>query len=240
MTRIGRNSLLILSLDTTTRAGSVSVVRDNTVLAEFSGDPTRTHGQRLPVELMRALEQARTPLDDIDLLAIAVGPGSFTGLRVGIATLQGLAVSRGLKIVPVPTLEALARGSTRDSERPPLIGPWMDAQRGEVFAMLYGPGRQVLAAATSATPAETLTAWREAMGGDAVLFAGDGALRYRDVIAATLGPLARFPATIPALASVIGRIAAREPERAVAPHAVVPLYVRRSDAELARERHAPQ
>jgi tRNA threonylcarbamoyladenosine biosynthesis protein TsaB len=205
-------------------------------LAELTGDPARTHGQRLPGDLMRALETAHARLDDIDLLAVAAGPGSFTGLRVGIATMQGIAFSRGLEIVPVSTLEALARHAAGDADRQALLAPWIDAQRGQVFAALYGPGvTEILVPASSAAPPDTLSAWRGPIGSSDVLFSGDGAMRYRDLIAAALGTHARFLGA-PALAATIARIAARDLHRAVVPHAVVPLYVRRPDAELARER----
>jgi len=237
--RTGGQSLLILSLDTTTRAGSVAVVRDDIVLAEISGDPAVTHGQRLPGELMRALGAARTPLADVDLLAVAAGPGSFTGLRVGIATMQGLAIARGLSIVPVSTLEALASEAAHAAGGRSLIAPWIDAQRGEVFAALYGPHLEaVLVAPSSASPLGTLTSWRAPLGSTEVVFAGSGALRYRAIIESVLGGQARIQEPVPPLAATIGRIAAREPDRAVVPHAVVPVYVRRSDAELARERSA--
>ena len=99
----------ILALDTTTREGSIAVARDRTLLYECAGDAARTHGERLPSDIMRALESAGIGLADLDLLAVAAGPGSFTGLRVGISAVQGLAMARSLRVVPVPTLEALAR-----------------------------------------------------------------------------------------------------------------------------------
>jgi tRNA threonylcarbamoyladenosine biosynthesis protein TsaB len=237
--RFGRPTLLILSLDTTTRAGSLAVVRDDLVLAELTGDPTITHGQRLPDDLLRVLDAAASRVEDIDLLAVAAGPGSFTGLRVGIASMQGLAFARGLKIVPVSTLEALALEAAPAAGTVTLIAPWMDAQRGEVFATLYGSDRTtVLAEPSSAAPAETLRRWKTSMSTHYVLFVGDGASRYRDVICGTLGHQARVQEPVPLLAAAVGRLAAREPERAVSPHAVIPIYVRRSDAELARERNA--
>jgi tRNA threonylcarbamoyladenosine biosynthesis protein TsaB len=231
--------LLILSLDTTTRAGSVAVLRNDIVLAEISGDPTITHGQRLPGDLNRALETAGARVDHLDLLAVVAGPGSFTGLRVGIASMQGLAFARGLKIVPVSSLEALARhAENAHPDDDPLIAPWMDAQRGEVFASLYAPGAgAVIENPTAASPAATLAAWRASLGPSRMVrFTGDGAVRYRELIAGALGPRAVIVEPAPALAVPVGRIAALEPERAVLPHAVVPIYVRRSDAELARDR----
>ena len=86
---------------------------------------------------MRVLDEAGRTLDAVDLLAVITGPGSFTGLRVGIATVQGLAMATGRMIVPVSTLDALARPPGRNA----LVGAWMDAQRGEVFAALYDADR---------------------------------------------------------------------------------------------------
>lgn len=228
--------MLILALDTTTRAGSVAVLRHDDVLAGMSGDAALTHGQRLPGDLLRTLEAAGVGIAQVDLLAVVAGPGSFTGLRVGIASMQGLAFARGLEIVPVSSLEAIASHAAATSSGP-LLAPWVDAQRGEVFASLYTPaGDEVIEAATAAAPAATLGSWRQSLGTRPVRFSGDGAVRYREVIAATLGAQAVVDDTVPALAVPAGRLAARAPHRAVVPHAVVPIYVRRSDAELARER----
>lgn len=227
--------LIILSLDTTTRTGSAAVLRGGVVLAEHEGNGALTHGQRLPGELMRVLEDAGMPIERVDLFAVAAGPGSFTGLRVGIATIQGLAMARGRKVAAISALDALARAGM-SAERP--IGAWMDAQRGEVFAALYAPGgRDVLVAATAATAESVLAAWAASTDLAAVTFVGDGAVRYRDVIARVTGgdPHVLPP---PPLAGLIGQIAADEPARAVLPHAVVPVYLRRPDAEVARARRA--
>lgn len=169
---------------------------------------------------------------------MAAGPGSFTGLRVGIATIQGIAMARGLKVVPVSALEALAREGAARAGPGSLVAPWMDAQRGEVFATLYGPGPgEVAAAPTSASAAATLTAWEPLLAGRRALFIGDGAVRYREVLATRLegrGTIVEPPSLAPAVAS----IAAERAAEAVLPHAVVPIYIRRPDAELARDRRS--
>ena len=227
--------MIILALDTTTRAGSAALLRDDRVLVEVSGDPAITHGQRLPAELMRVLEQAAVGVEDVELFAVAAGPGSFTGLRVGIATIQGLAMARGRRVVAVSSLEALARAGT-NARRP--VAAWMDAQRGEVFAALYAPdGCDPLIEAQSAPPEVVLDLWRKAaeVEVDRAVFIGDGAVRYRELIVSRYGDGAQVMAT-PPLAGLIGEIAAANPQRAVLPHAVVPIYIRKPDAELARAR----
>ena len=189
------------------------------------------------------------------MLAVASGPGSFTGLRVGISAIQGLAIARNLPVVPVPTLDALAasafvsvEGTTHGARQPPpwrgepLVAAWMDAQRGEVYAALYevveledgGQTRRQAQRATAGTPGAVLDSWGLAANA-AVLFIGDGAVRYRDLVAAASGPRARI-AEPPPLAPAVARIAFEHPERAVGPHALEPVYVRRPDAELARDR----
>lgn len=233
----GRPFLVILALDTTTRAGSVAVLRDGHTLSEITGDASLTHGQRLPSDLGRALDAAGLGVGDVGLLAVVAGPGSFTGLRVGIAAIQGLAFSRGLTVVPVSALEAIGCHAVRLTSEAGLVAPWIDAQRGEVFAILYdGNVERPLVSPSSAHPQATLDAWADLFDSRPVVFAGDGAVRYKDAIARSLGPRATVLEPAPALAAEAARIAARHPERAVAPHAIVPIYLRRPDAELARGR----
>src|SRR4051795_9096275 len=127
----------VLALDTTTRAGSVAIVDDGRVLIEREGDPTRTHAQRLPAELLEALAAINATTADIDLFAVASGPGSFTGLRIGIATIQGLAFVHRRRIAAVSALEALAHMGSAGLNAGALVGAWMDAQRRDVFSALY-------------------------------------------------------------------------------------------------------
>lgn len=230
--------MLILSLDTTTRAGSAALVRDGIVVLEHSGNPALTHGQRLPTELRRLLDEASLRLADVDLFVVAAGPGSFTGLRVGIATIQGLALAGGRRVVPVSVLEALA-----ETARDPMpvddvwLAPWMDAQRGEVFAAVYeADARTLVVEPTSAPPDATLAGWEPLTRHRTLRFAGDGAVRYRETIEAQLGARAQVAGNVPPLAGVMGQIATERAASAVLPHAVIPIYVRRPDAELARAR----
>ncbi len=236
--------MVILALDTSSAAGSAAVARDGVVLVEREGDGTRTHGERLPRELMTILEEAGVALRDVDRFAVATGPGSFTGLRVGIATIQGLALAQHKLVVPVSSFDALAsvcqRTSNVESRTSELIAVWIDAHRGEVFGCLYdSDARTMVQPPSSRAPDATLGMWARAIDGHCrVQFAGDGAIKYAESIRARLGQHAVIPSSVPSLAGKIASIAAAEPQRAVVPHAVVPLYVRRPDAELARDRKA--
>jgi tRNA threonylcarbamoyladenosine biosynthesis protein TsaB len=232
----------VLALDTTTRAGSAALVLDDRVVDERSGDGSRTHALRLPGELLALVEAHGWPLSDIDLYAVASGPGSFTGLRIGIATLQGLALVHGKRIVAVPVLEALAHAAAGEVPDDAVIAVWMDANRHDVFAALY---RVTAAAAgglstlvevegpTVGRPATTLARWRARGEGSPSVFVGDGAALYAADIAKD-SPSARVLPS-PLLAGVLGRLAIARASDALDPSAVRPLYVRRPDVEITRD-----
>ena len=235
--------MLILALDTTSRAGSLALVRNGELVQEMCGDPTRTHGERLPLDFTRLCAAADVTLRDVNLLAVAAGPGSFTGLRVGIASIQGLAIALDRLIVPVPTLEAVAAAAPPHGR---ISAAWIDGQRGEVFGQMFstpphddplpaGPLVTAIGAPMAAAPEKLLDAWSIERPLRELTFHGDGAVRYADRIRAVLGSHARIGTAAP-LAAAIARIAAAQPHRAVRAHAIVPVYVRRSDAELARAR----
>jgi tRNA threonylcarbamoyladenosine biosynthesis protein TsaB len=239
--------VVILALDTSSAGGSAAVIRsdgDGAVTIARAGDGTRSHGLRLPLELMAVLREADVTIDDVDRLAVVVGPGSFTGLRVGIATVQGLALARGLTVVPVASFEALAWHARRTAQSDGAGGAvalWVEAHRGEVFATLLAPdARSVLSPPAALAPAATLDAWRDLLAPfSRVRFFGDGVVRYDGVIRERLGAQADLDAApAPLLAAAAGWIAKEAPDRAVPPHALVPMYVRRPDVELTRDRRA--
>ena len=130
----------ILALDTSTPTGSVALAAGGEVTECRIGDADRTHGERLPGDVTALLAAHDLAPTDIDLYAVCSGPGSFTGLRVGLATIQALALVNRRPVVAVPTLEALACAAVwapAGPERAELVGTWMNAHRGEVFAALY-------------------------------------------------------------------------------------------------------
>ncbi len=244
--------MLILAIDTTTRSGSIALARDEQVLAVVSGDASKTHAERLPADIAALLAEQRTQVADVDVFGVAAGPGSFTGLRIGIATVQGLAFAMNRLVVPVSTLDALAQVASQAASaahtEPHLVAAFMDAQRSEVFAALYRivgaqsplAGFETIDGPVSQPPAIVLNRWRDIGDStDAIWIAGDGLARYLDLVTERLGPRARPVDPRPPLAPTIARIAAREAAagRAVAPHAIKPVYVRRPDAELARDRN---
>ena len=228
--------MIVLAIETATRAGSVAVVTESATLAASAGDPARPHATRLPGDALDALAQANLTLGNVDLLAVCLGPGAFTGLRVGIAAAQGLAFATARPIVGISALEALALAALDGEHDAVTAAVWMDAARGEVFAARYRrdsaspTGVAPLDDPVSAPPDAVAARWRE--DGPAIArWIGDGAARYRTLLAdgAQLMPT-------PVLAPVVGRLAIARQAEAGAPHALRPLYVRPPDAELARRR----
>ncbi len=230
--------MLILAVDTSSRAGSLAIARDGEIADVLLGDASRTHGERLPREFERLLSHAGVALNDVDYFAVVVGPGSFTGLRVGIAAVQGLAFALGRRVIPVPALDVLAASDGLGDGR---IGIWRDAQRKQVFAAAYvreGDTIRQIAAPVSDTPARVVDAWA---GCDIVPDAmiGDGLDVYVPVARAAW-PRAQLVTPAPPLAPLAARYATERLGSAVAPHAIVPIYVRSSDAEIARDRAAKE
>lgn len=228
----------VLALDTTTRAGSVAVVEDDRIVVERGGDPARTHAERLPAEILSVLQDVGLALPAVDVFAVAAGPGSFTGLRIGIATIQGLAFVLRRRVVPVSALAALAHAGSGELPVGAHVGAWMDAHRREVFSALYrvadapawARARLVeVDPAAVGDPASTIERW--SAGPPINLFIGDGAVLYKEMIGSRA-------VAAPLLAGTIGLMAV---DRAVVGETVDPagvhaLYVRRPDAEIDRER----
>lgn len=221
--------MLVLALDTSTRAGSCALTSDGVLVREERSDSARPQAERVPADLQALLDQADVRLESIDVFAVGTGPGSFTGLRIGIATMQGLAFATGKPLVGVSGFDALAWQIGADAGR---VATWVDAWRGEVYAAMYVNGREV-AAPVVAAPEALLGR----MAGPA-LFVGDGAESYKSQIRERLGTAARVadPAQ-PLLAGAIAMLAdgAVRAGHRPGPEAVHPLYVRRPDAELARD-----
>jgi tRNA threonylcarbamoyl adenosine modification protein YeaZ/ribosomal-protein-alanine acetyltransferase len=236
--------MLVVALETVTRAGSLALWRDGTVEATV-GDATRMHAARLPGEIMDLLARHQIRVRDVDVFAVVSGPGSFTGLRVGLAAIQGLTLASGRPALGVPTLEALAHAWRLANPSPARIVSCLDGQRGEVFYEVFdAPGADVpldacqrVVARSVGRPIDLASALALLDPGRPMILVGDGAVRYADVFAQRLPgvPALEAPRT---LAEAAASLAAAHPERAGAPHALQPIYVRRPDAEVLRDRGA--
>jgi tRNA threonylcarbamoyladenosine biosynthesis protein TsaB len=217
--------MLVLALDTATRPGSCALARDGVVVRQDAGNGALSHAARLPGELMTLLDSTGVRLSDVDAFAVATGPGSFTGLRVGIATMQGLAFAASKPLFGISALDALAR----IADPAPRIAAWIDAWRGEVFAGLYEDGRAV-DAPTVGRPADLVAQLRNLP----VLFVGDGVEAHLGAIRQLLAPghaLASPLAPSAAGAIAVLATAAANAGHRPGPDMIRPLYVRRPDVE---------
>ncbi len=189
--------------------------------------PHRGHAAELLPAVAERLKEAGLGFEQIDAIAVGVGPGGFTGLRIGLATAIGLARAHGAELRPVSSLAALAAAAAGEgSLRLPLI----DARRGELFGALYEDGIQRWEP-FAAAPAALVGRLRHELGDDVrrLIAAGDGSLRFRDELESAglrIAPPSSTSHSVSALA-VCGLAATVEP---VSPEALIPLYVREPDA----------
>jgi tRNA threonylcarbamoyladenosine biosynthesis protein TsaB len=196
---VGREEgiVTVLTIDTATPTETVGLVRGGRLLAQRVTHAGRGHADELAASVDDVLKRSSVSLSDLDGIAVSIGPGRFTGLRVGLSTAKGLSVASGVPVMPVPTLEALA-ASVLPEDAPPgtCVCAMLDARRGEVYAAAFLAGARPVRLRPDAAvgPAAGALAAVEAAGGGSVVFAGTGAVLYRDDIVGAVGGAARFPA----------------------------------------------
>lgn len=225
----------LLAIETATQAGGAALLDGDRVVAEYTLNVRDTHSERLMPAVDRLLSDSGWDLDRLEGLAVSVGPGSFTGLRIGVSTAKGLAAALGIPVAAVPTLDALASALPF---APDPVCPILDAKKGEVYTSLYRwEGRRTAREweYLALTPEDLC----QRLSGP-VLFVGDAIAPFGEFLAARLGPQARFapPAhrlPSPAQVALLGHSLLVE-GRTVDPAALAPLYIRPSEAELRRRR----
>lgn len=235
--------MLILALDTSTRTGSVALARDGVLLDAAAGEAERLHVERLPGVLTEMLARHGATLQEVDRLAVLSGPGGFTGLRVGLATIQGLAFALDRAVFVASTLEVLAVAAHRAAPQAPIAGAWMRGMRGEVFSALYRPaaersptGLAELLAPVVGSPGDVAAQWPAHIGSHEVAVAGDAWPGEADALRLAVGGDRLVPVTVAPLAGLLALLAGDARAEVVGPHAVAPTYVRRPDAVVLRER----
>lgn len=224
--------MIILAADTSTEYNCVAVCDENGVLSEVCVKAGRAHSEKLLETVDWVLSNANVALEDLDHLAISVGPGSFTGLRIGVSTWKGLSVATKIPLIPIPTLDAYARAASLHQGR---ACPMLDAKMDEVFTAHYDYNGGVRTKLTDDLVCSIDTLLDKAT--DDTLFWGEGAARYAGEIKA------RFPdATVktdepPRATYVASEAFALLKEGAITEGVVVePVYLRLSQAEEALER----
>jgi len=225
---------LILALETACRRPSVALLRGREVLAEVDAPEGRTGAESLLPGVDAALRHASVTLREVEGFAVSIGPGSFTGLRVGVATAKGLCFGSGRPVAPVPTLAAVAAGASVYDK--PVVA-LLDAQRGEVYAALYrAPGPDALLeegdpALGVYTPEDLAARLPERCR-----IVGEGLLVSGERLRGLVGPQVEWGEPLPARAADVGRLGRLmlEQGEAVSAAALVPGYVRRAQAEVDR------
>ncbi len=201
----------------------------NDVASVSHADP-RSQAERLPLEAIRWLSQQGLSLGELDAFAVVAGPGSFTGLRVGVAAIQGWAFATNKPVIAVPTLDALASDRAVAGLRDVLVVPMIDGQRSEVFYSVWRDGVEV-APATALRPGEAIAAVQTAFPNAAAVAIGDGLTKYGALVDAV--GWSRREMSAPLADSAV-RLAASGRYVSDIPHAIRPIYVRRPDAEVHR------
>lgn len=231
----------ILGLDSSGLVASVAIVEDDVLQAEYTTDYKKTHSQTLLPMLDELRNMIELDLESLDAIAIAAGPGSFTGLRIGAATAKGLGLALNKPLVEVPTLEGLAYnlwGTTR------LVCPLMDARRNQVYTGIYefqeeGNGCALRAVCDQCAVDITEIIDRLNTLGREVIFLGDGVPVYRSVILEqTKVPFAFAPAgnnrQRAASVAALGAVYFAQ-GRTVSAAEHQPEYLRKSQAEREQE-----
>jgi tRNA threonylcarbamoyladenosine biosynthesis protein TsaB len=229
---------VLLALDTSTRRIGVAIGDANGMHAALElGGPCDDRPPRHAEEVVPAIaylaEQCDAKLSQLSAIAVAIGPGMFTGLRVGVTTAKVLAQALRIPVIPIASLDLLAYPLRHAGA---LVVPVMDARRQEVYYAMYQPvpgGIQRLGP-YELGPIHDVTAELEARGTEA-LVCGDGGMRFREAFVDLDRVVLAGPGhTAPSLAALVELASARyEREEFCAPADVLPLYLRRSDAEIA-------
>ena len=240
--------MLCLALDTSTNWGRFALAEDGELLRYQPYNVTGTYADALLPVIDDLLDAAGRSRSEIDAVAVCRGPGSFTGVRIGVATIKGMAWSLGCDLYAVSTLEAMAGAMLAENADREIAVPALDARRGEVFGAVYRRDGDWVAPIQPPAPRRPDAWWRELTDTlpdpDAAVYAGNGAAlllgedeTLRPELRETGEPRLRawssaHPATARALAWAITRTpAAFEP---VHPFALTPSYLRVSDAEVKR------
>jgi tRNA threonylcarbamoyladenosine biosynthesis protein TsaB len=224
---------LILAIETATMCGSVALLSGNRCLAENSVDTATTHSRRLIQQVDQVMRETETNWEQLDGIAVSLGPGSFTGLRIGLSTAKGLAMAADRPLLGVPTLDGLAHQIIA----PPgsRICVLLDARKKEVYAAFFKCNSDGIPERTS----EDLVMKPEKLAAlidPPTLLVGDGAVVYREVFREALDNSAIFapPLSFFPRAATIGRLALEmfANHDFIDPANAVPIYVRPSEAEL--------
>ena len=224
---------VVLALETATLCGSVALVTQDRCLAEFSLQTGVTHSRRLLAGIDRLLQETGVDWQEIDAVAVSLGPGSFTGLRIGLATAKGLALAGDVKLIGVGTLDGLAAQLFAAGDI--LICPVLDARKKEIYCGFYkcdDQGMPRLQAEPLVISPEMLCERID----EPVVMLGDGAAVHGDFFREKLDDLLKVapPQVYFPRAATVGLLALEKwrQDEFLDPAGAEPIYIRLSEAEL--------
>lgn len=223
----------ILAVDTSTNVATVAILEDDTIIGEYSCNRGKTHSQRLMPMIQNLLEMVGLKAADMDAFAASIGPGSFTGLRIGVTTVKAMAFAAAKPVISVHTLDALAYNLSISKD---LICPIIDARNDQVFTAIYRfvDGKLQRLTEYMGVHISELVRQLNTMS-DEVIFLGDGCKTHKEYFENELGQRVHFAAPDAALARATSvAILAKElysDEKPESCYDMVPYYLRKSQAE---------
>jgi len=171
---------LILSIEASTKSGSVALLQEDQILGSQHYNLDKSHSSLLHVMIEQLMSNCGMTLQDLDAIAIAEGPGSYTGLRIGTSSAKGLCYSLDIPLIAINTLESMAYQVYRTNTEFDLYCPMIDARRMEVYSLLVGSDFEVIKETEPVIIDED--SYKNELAQNRVLFFGDGAFKCKDVI----------------------------------------------------------
>ncbi len=218
----------ILVADTSSSVCAVGIFENNKIISENSLDDGKTHSENFMPLVEKTLKDVDLRLDDIDYIAVSVGPGSFTGIRIGIASCKAMAEVKKIKLIPIVSLESLAANEINKSK---IICSLIDARNNQVYCGIFDND---INKKESFIADDILVALESIKKYDDIIFVGDGTLMHKEIISQNLkGKKIKFSENNKQKAESLGIIAGKKIEKGeiCLPDELIPLYLRKSQAE---------
>lgn len=233
--------MIILSIDSATPVAAVAVVKDGVLLAEEMLNIGNTHSTQLMPMVAHVLEQSNIAISEVTAVAVSQGPGSFTGLRIGMATAKGLAQGSGCKLVAVPTLDVLAENMWGYEG---LVCPILNAKKNEVYAAIYHfDGEKMVRRSEYMAIAPLDLAESLKTSSENICFLGDGVPVYKDILQSNLAQRAKFAPMDKLLSrgAALAMAAYQKAEKAEFAElfTTLPIYIRKCEAQVNWEAKHP-
>lgn len=226
--------MIILSIDSSTPVAGIAVSDGHKLLGEVMINTKNTHSEKLMPMVAQLLDDLQITIQDIEAVAVTCGPGSFTGLRIGMATAKGIVQGGGKKLIAVPTLDTLAQNL---NHYPGVICPIMNAQKNQVYTAIYRSGESNLERLSDyqAIEADKLAEQLLALN-EPVWFIGDGVDAFAELFQAKLGSNCHFADgnTVLPRAGALAMLAAERAEKELFDdlYQAELIYIRKSEAEV--------